>query len=142
LRRSTTVSGHHDFGANGGETYGMGEMSLAASDDTLNVPYKPIYNEAVLGELTQLVESRESFNQWYTDVPEYNLTIVGTLRFDPVLAQPGVFEFDDQLFFPTDGRGFGDPELENQDGNVPEEFWAICDGPEERHAFSFTSEVR
>jgi fibro-slime domain-containing protein len=142
LSNGQTVSGHHDFGANGGETYGMVELSLAPPGDPLNAPYKPIYNEAVLGPLTELVASRESFNQWYTDAPDFNITIVDTMQLDAVPDQPGAFEFDAPLFFPTDGRGFSDPLLTNQDGNVPEDFWAICDDPTELHAFSFTSEVR
>jgi fibro-slime domain-containing protein len=142
LSNGQTVAGHHDFGANGGETYGMVEMSLAPAGDTVNAPFKPVYNEAVLGTLTQLVESRASFNQWYTDDPSVNFTIVDTLRLTAVAGQAGTFEFDDQTFFPTDNRGFSDPLLLNQNSVPAEDLWGLCDAPEDLHAFSFTSEVR
>jgi fibro-slime domain-containing protein len=136
-----TFSGHPDFGAAVIELTGMVELELAPPGDTLNAPYKPVYNEAVLADQTDLVASRASFNQWYTDVVGINMTFVDNMRFDPVAGAVGTFEFDDQTFFPLDGRGFSDPDLA-QNGVTTEYLSGLCDAPEEEHAFLFTSEVR
>jgi fibro-slime domain-containing protein len=67
----------------------------------LGADRKPIYASPGRAPSTT---GREGFDQWYRDVPGVNL------RFEVPLAlaeeRPGVFAYDDQAFFPLDGRGF------------------------------------
>jgi fibro-slime domain-containing protein len=62
---------------------------------------KPIYAPA---GATMTVSGPASFEQWFRDVPGVNM------RFDEVLplveGPPGTFTFDDQTFFPLDGKGW------------------------------------
>ncbi len=141
LTDGRTFTGHPDFGAAVMELKNMVEMELAPPGDAVNVPYKPVYNADVLATATDLVASRDSFNQWYTDDPSVNMTFIDTMLLLPAAGQDGTFEFDDQTFFPLDGRGFSDPDLA-EDGVSTEYLSGLCDDPEDLHAFSFTSEVR
>jgi fibro-slime domain-containing protein len=141
LTDGRVFTGHPDFDAAVVEAKQMVELELAPAGDTLNVPHKPVYNAAVLTDLPDLVASRESFNQWYADDPSVNMTFVDTMVLDPVAGAEGTFEFDDQTFFPLDGRGFSDPTLA-LDGISTEYLTGLCDAPEEEHAFLFTSELR
>jgi fibro-slime domain-containing protein len=141
LTDGRAVRGHPDFGASVSELKGMVQMQLAPRGDTLNAPFKPIYNELVLADRTDLVASRASFNQWYTDVPEVNMTFVDTMLLAAVPGVANAFEFQDPSFFPLDGRGFSDPLLA-QDGVSTEYLSGLCAAPDEQHAFSFTSELR
>jgi fibro-slime domain-containing protein len=72
--------------------------------DTLGPDDKPVWS----GDPSiHTVESKETFDTWYNDVPGVNQ------RFDSELAlvaspdEPGFFVYDDQRFFPIDGEGFG-----------------------------------
>jgi fibro-slime domain-containing protein len=133
--------GHPDFDAAVVELKGMVDVQLAAAGDTLNVPHKPVYDAQVLAEQTDLVASRQSFNQWFNDDPSVNLTFVDSMTLAATAGALGTFEFDDPTFFPLDGRGFSSPELA-QDGVSTEYLTGLCDAPEEEHAFLFTSELR
>lgn len=84
--------------------------------EVLGADGKPVY--AASGP-TATVSGRESFDQWYRDVPGVNLTITQTI--DMLEGPPGTFTFDDQEFFPLDGLGFDE----------------ITSG----HNFHFTSEI-
>jgi fibro-slime domain-containing protein len=141
LADGRTFVGHPDFGASVTELKDMVEVELAPRGDTTNVPFKPVYNPTVLATHVDLVASRASFNQWFKDDAAVNLTFIDTLQLDPVPGAAGTFEFDAPAFFPLDGRGFSDPTLA-ADGVSTESLVGLCDAPEERHAFSFTSEVR
>ncbi len=81
---------------------------------TLGANGKPVYNAP-----TTTVNSQATFDQWYTDVPGTNQTILQTMTLNQV---GNVFRFDDSTFFPLNGLGFGN------EGNS--------------NNFHFTSEVR
>lgn len=63
---------------------------------------KPVYD----GSRTHaFVSSKASFDEWYRDVPEKNVSVPFTV---PMVKQPnGSYVFDDQDFFPIDDKGFG-----------------------------------
>lgn len=81
------------------DDHGITDYQLDADD-------KPVY--AHVGA-TPTVTSRQSFDQWFRDVPNINM------RFDEVLplveASPGTYTFDDQTFFPLDGKGWPNQEI-------------------------------
>lgn len=64
---------------------------------------KPVYDEQGDHPTTN---GRESFDQWFRDVPGVNAPI--ELSIQLVQGEGGVWTFDDSAFFPIDGRGFGD----------------------------------
>ena len=72
----------------------------------LDANKKPVY--AHTGP-TPSVSSRASFDEWFRDVAGVNM------RFDEVLplveGPPGTFTFDDQSFFPLDGKGWPNQEI-------------------------------
>lgn len=72
----------------------------------LGADSKPVYAHT---GATPSVSSRVSFEQWFRDVPGINM------RFDEVLplveGPPGTFTFDDQDFFPLDGKGWPNQEI-------------------------------
>lgn len=67
---------------------------------------KPVYAHA---GATPTVSGKASFDQWFHDVPGINL------RFDeqlPLVEGPsGTYTFDDQEFFPLDGKGWPGQEI-------------------------------
>lgn len=67
---------------------------------------KPVYAHS---GATPSVSSHASFDQWYRDAPGINM------HFDDVLplveGPPGTFTFDDQTFFPLDGKGWSNQEI-------------------------------
>jgi fibro-slime domain-containing protein len=132
---------HPDFEAYGlNAQTGLVLTALAPADDVVNAPYKPAYNAAVADAQEELT-SVADFNAWYTDVPGTNLTIVDTMTFTAVDGTEGAFEFDDQAFYPIDGRGYNDPALVDVDGYPLESTLLSCDD-NDLHNFHFTSEVR
>ncbi len=46
------------------------------------------------------------FGMWYVDNATYNKAIVSTLTLPPLPAVPGAFRFNDNTFFPLDGKGW------------------------------------
>jgi fibro-slime domain-containing protein len=86
----------------------------------LGADQKPVYAPA---GPTPATTGKAQFDQWYRDVSGVNLRfddVVLPLLEDP--ARPGVFVYDNQMFFPIDGRGWMDCEF--------------CD-----HNFHFTTET-
>ena len=67
----------------------------------LDADGKPVYAHA---SGTPSVSSATSFDQWYRDTPGVNM------RDDQILTlvenPPGTYTFDDQTFFPLDGKGW------------------------------------
>jgi fibro-slime domain-containing protein len=102
-------SDHPDFEVDIEDDRGIVEEMLGSDG-------KPVY--AASGP-TVTVSGRESFDQWYRDVPGVNITITQT--FPLTEGPPGTFTFDDQEFFPLDGLGFNE----------------VMEG----HNFHFTSEI-
>lgn len=77
----------------------------------LGADHKPVYAPA---GATAATTGRTEFDQWYRDVAGVNMTfndIVLPLVQDP--ARPSVYVYDDQTFFPIDGRGWDDSFAEN-----------------------------
>jgi fibro-slime domain-containing protein len=87
---------HPDF-----EHYkGAGETGIVQA--LLGPDSKPVYDDS---RPHGLVSSKASFDEWYRDVPGKNISIPFVV---PMVKQPnGSYRFDDQSFFPIDGRGFG-----------------------------------
>lgn len=87
---------HPDFeGTIGGLQTGLVETTLGADK-------KPVYS----GLATNQIDSSASFDQWYRDVADVNLSddLSITLN-DP--DGDGVYTFSDNSFFPIDGQLFG-----------------------------------
>jgi len=73
---------------------------------TLGADNKPVYAPA---GATPTVSGQASFDQWYRDVPGINLRFEQAL---PLTAgPPGTFTFDSSMFFPLDGLGFPNQEI-------------------------------
>jgi fibro-slime domain-containing protein len=87
------------------------------AEPQLGTDKKPVY--AHTGP-TPTVSGRASFDQWFRDVPGVNMRFEETL---PLVEGPaGTFTFDDQSFFPLDGKGWPSQEIYG-------------------HNFSFTTEI-
>ncbi|MGZ3453636.1 MAG: fibro-slime domain-containing protein [Polyangiales bacterium] len=88
---------HPDFEKYTSDT---GEKGILA--DTLDADDKPVH---VAVGATELTSSRANFDQWYRNVPGVNMNSLFELTLKPMGG--GVFVFDDEEFFPLDGKGFG-----------------------------------
>jgi fibro-slime domain-containing protein len=82
----------------------------------LGTDNKPIYAG---NPTTATTRGKQSFDQWFRDVPTVNQTISLTLKLTQ--GTNGVYTYDNPEFFPIDGKGFGN------EGN--------------NHNFHFTTEV-
>ena len=140
LPDGTVVSGHPDFETGGlSSREGLVQTELAPATDNINAPFKPAYNTGVAESYAE-IDSLEGFNQWYTDDPTVNVTVVDSLKLTAVSGAEGTFEFDDQTFYPLDERGFRDPMW--QSSSELEPLRNACDSEGGDHNFHFTSEVR
>lgn len=122
FRGSDLTGGHVDFeNANGAETGIVGALYTG----TLGADGKPVYAKGT-GSGSATTHGRTAFDQWYRDTANVNKTIVSTL----VLQRQanGSYLYDNQSFFPLDGRGWVASGQESPRNNG--------------HNFSFTSEVR
>lgn len=68
----------------------------------LGADSKPVYDDAIAHGL---VASKASFDAWYRDVPGVNVSSPFTVHL--IDNGDGTATFDDQVFFPLDGLGFG-----------------------------------
>lgn len=68
---------------------------------TLDAEMKPVYAH---DEPTRIT-SRETFHQWYRDVPDVNVT--SEIRLSLLEDPTGVFTFREDKFFPLNEKGFG-----------------------------------
>jgi fibro-slime domain-containing protein len=91
-------------------------------ESTLGPDQKPVYTGIVV-EPPQMT-SAENFAQWYNDVEGVNQRFSIEL---PLVEEGSILVFDDQTFFPIDGKGWGDEGLTDAMG-VP-------------HNFLFTTEI-
>ena len=79
---------------------------LGIVQEMLGPDQKPVYAPA---GATPATTGKAEFDQWYRDVPGVNLRfddVVLPLTNDP--TRPGTFVYDNQMFFPIDGRGWMD----------------------------------
>jgi len=67
---------------------------------------KPVYART---GATPTVTGKTTFDQWYRDVPGVNMRFEEQLPL--VEGPPGTFTFDDQTFFPLDGKGWPGSEV-------------------------------
>jgi fibro-slime domain-containing protein len=91
-------STHPDFESFGGVDLGIVEARIGADR-------KPVYDSS---RPHSTISSRASFDQWYRDVAGVNLRQAVSLTLDSgITPDPSVYTFNDQSFFPLDGRLFG-----------------------------------
>ncbi|MBI5501833.1 MAG: DUF4215 domain-containing protein [Deltaproteobacteria bacterium] len=117
FRGADLADGHPDF------EYALGD-DRGIVEDVLGADGKPVY--AAAGGATPTTNGEGAFRSWYRDDATLNRTIVERLTLDR--TAPGTFVFDNDDFFPLDGRGF------------------VAEGTEDPrdggHNFHFTSELR
>jgi fibro-slime domain-containing protein len=104
-----------DFENENGDDRGMVETDLGPSS-------KPVYAHPT--GMTATTHGEALFDEWYRDTPGKNIPYDYTIALTP--ASGGVSSFDDEEFFPLDGRGWDD-EYVADDGKM--------------HNFSFTFEL-
>ena len=97
------------------------DRGIVATD--LGADSKPVYAHATGG--TSTTHGKAQFDMWYRDTPGKNQAFDYTIVLKPG-ASPGVQTFDDQEFFPLDGKGWND-------------LYTADDG--KQHNFSFTFEL-
>lgn len=85
--------------------------------EQLDAEGKPLYAPA---GSTSVTEGADEFAQWYRDTPGVNMRFEQQFALDE--PSPGVFVFEDNSFFPLDGMGFPNEEIQG-------------------HNFHFTSEL-
>jgi fibro-slime domain-containing protein len=88
-------SDHADMQKGVGIDIGLVKPMLGTDNKPIHAPAGP----------TSTVSGAASFNQWYRDTPGTNMTLQKTIML--VQNPPGTFTYDNQLFFPLDGQGFG-----------------------------------
>jgi fibro-slime domain-containing protein len=109
--------GHLDFESNA-LNKGLELGIVGAWGAALGTDGKPVYVKATGGTTT--TTGKALFDQWYRDVNNVNVTALQTMTFGKLAS--GAYQFNDDDFFPLDGKAFG-----NQG---------------QSHNFHFTSEVR
>ncbi len=87
--------------------------------DDLGSDNKPVYAHT---GATATVSGKDSFDQWYRDVDGVNLRFEIPLPLTETPAGSGVFVYDDTTFFPLDGQGWPNEEVDG-------------------HNFHFTTEI-
>jgi fibro-slime domain-containing protein len=96
--------------------YVTGKVELGLVKPTLDKDKKPVY----AFDKATFITSQDTFSQWYRDVNGVNQKFSVTLQMQE--TSPGIFVYDNDLFFPIEDKGFG-----NQGRN---------------HNFHFTTEIR
>jgi fibro-slime domain-containing protein len=71
---------------------------------TLGPDDKPVYAGM---PRTKSTSGAANFNMWFNDTPNVNLAEPLELQLQPVPDEPGMFAYDDQEFFPIDGKLLG-----------------------------------
>ncbi len=116
FRGADLAGGHPDFESALGTETGIVAPMLAAG--------RIAYGRST--GRTSTTTGVAAFDQWYSDVPAVNRTMVDRLTL--TRSGPGIYGFDNGSFFPLDGRG-----------------WVMAGMEPARvggHNFSFTSELR
>ncbi|MEJ2682188.1 MAG: fibro-slime domain-containing protein [Gammaproteobacteria bacterium] len=76
---------------------------------TLGSDGKPVYTSSAGHPTTHGVDA---FNQWYRDVAGVNTSTIKSITLDnTITADPSVYTFSDNTFFPIDGELFGNEGL-------------------------------
>lgn len=84
--------------------------TLGLVRDTLDEDGLPVF---VATPSQGQIKDADSFSQWYRDVPNVNKSFQITLPLERNTANPSLFTFSDDLFFPINGLGFGNEGREN-----------------------------
>jgi fibro-slime domain-containing protein len=121
-RNSPLGSGHADF-----EAYQNDRATPGIVQAALGVDGKPVLSSPA--PFPKQVTDATTFGQWYADVAGVNQRVDVELAL--VEQSPGFFVFDDQTFFPVDGKGFNEATTVNE-GLPPAPVV---------HNFHFTTEV-
>ncbi len=117
------AGGHVDFENINNSQTGMTTTSL--------VNNKPqLVDTADYGSAHTSIKNRATFAQWYTD-SALAKTVVATLPMMRIAS--GTYEYDNQDFFPMDGKGWQDPSVPMASREIKRD---------NNHNFSFTSELR
>jgi fibro-slime domain-containing protein len=90
---------HPDF-----ERSGRGGLEPMAVEPLLGPDDKPVYN---VNQVIRNVTSKETFDQWYRDVPGVNFSSPIELELSPEPNAPEFFSYSDYSFFPIDGELLG-----------------------------------
>ncbi|RKH52498.1 DUF4215 domain-containing protein [Corallococcus aberystwythensis] len=123
FRGKDLPGGHVDFeDANGQET-GIVQVTLGQDG-------KPVY--AKTGVFSATTHGRTSFDQWFRDAVNVNLTVVSTMPLTQTSSSNPTYLFEDPTFFPLDTAGWV--------ARGQEPLRAGSSGA--THNFSFTSETR
>jgi fibro-slime domain-containing protein len=118
FKMKNTAGGHPDFEREP-IVDDLGIVAELLGDDG-----KPVY--AHPGGSTATTTSKDSFDQWYRDVPGVNMTYLVGLHFVPngnvltFAASKGNTGVPDSYYFPLDGQGFGDQYQEHNYGFTTE----------------------
>jgi fibro-slime domain-containing protein len=96
--RDFTPSTNSDFeNATGGSDPGIVQATLGADG-------KPVYNAA---NSNPTVHSAASFSEWYNTTPSVNIAIASSITLNETFAGSGIYQYDNQNYFPIDNQGFG-----------------------------------
>jgi fibro-slime domain-containing protein len=118
---------HPDFEPDGGGIPQRGGLDRGIVAPDLGPDDKPVYAGA---PTTPSTHGAAYFNEWYRDTPPYmptnmpitmpiNMSTSLSIPLAPTPADPSVYEFDDEAFFPIDGRLFGNEgQIHNYDFTV------------------------
>jgi len=88
---------HEDF-----ESY-LGGLETGLVKNTLDNDKLPVYAHDKSTQIT----SQATFSQWYRDTPGKNMRFEIPLVLIPDRNKAGSFSFEDNSFFPIDGKGYG-----------------------------------
>jgi fibro-slime domain-containing protein len=109
---------HPDFENFSGDTATTGIVK-----NDLGADKKPVFNES-----RGMVDSAESFSQWYNDTPNFNQTIMVERTLSEItVSGKKAFQYADSAFFPIDDMGFKNEGNTDDDGNS--------------HNYHFTTEI-
>ncbi len=107
FKRGDREGGHPDF-----ETYtGNGEKGIV--EETLGEDLKPVHAS---GD-HEFTTTTADFDQWYRNTEGVNRAYLTSFSFEP---NDGVLTFQSDAFFPLDGEGFGNQELDHNFGFTTE----------------------
>jgi fibro-slime domain-containing protein len=113
--------GHIDFEwQNRDSASGFYAVHTGIVENTLGADGKPVFR--TYGTPILSTSNATNFNQWYNDSAKSITITTESLTFTETYAGSGIYVFDDQTFFPIDGKGYGNT-------------------PNQTHNFHFTMEL-
>lgn len=120
FREWNEPNGNPDF-----QHYAKSASTQGLVEEMLGEDQKPVFKASGTGNGgTPLITNKASFDEWYRNTTDKNVPIEFVLPLRPIGG--GVLQYDNDKFFPIDGKGFGNKGAE-ADGTV--------------HNFNFTFEL-